>query len=98
MENTQDLECLNCGSERVVVGSLRGMGGMGGKGGTYFLADETKAGWVTLEHPGIRLSKKSAAVVCLDCGSIIASLDKEEVARKLNRYGADELKSRLGLN
>ena len=87
MENTQDLECLNCGSERVVVGSIR----FKGNGWPVFLADETKAGWV-------RLSKKSAAVVCLDCGSIIASLDKEEVARKLNRYGADELKSRLGLN
>jgi len=94
MENTQDLECLNCGSERVVVGSIR----FKGNGWPVFLADETKAGWVTLEHPGIRISKKSTAVVCLDCGSINASLDKEEVARKLNRYGADELKSRLGLN
>ena len=94
MENTRDLDCVNCGSVRVAVGSLRGMG----QGGPYFLADERKTGWVTVEHPGIRIPNKTSAVACLDCGSLNAFLDKDEVARKLNKYGADKLKSRLGLS
>ena len=94
MEKAQDLKCLNCDSERVVVGAISATG----TGWPIFLADETKTGWVTVEHPGIPLNKVSTAVACLDCGWIRASLDKEEATRKLSKYGTDELKSRVGLD
>jgi len=34
----------------------------------------------------------------MDCGLVWLSTDTKEAARKLGKYGTDELKSRLGLD
>ena len=51
-----------------------------------------------MEHPAILLNDTPRSVLCVDCGLVWLSTDPKEAARKLGKYGTDELKSRLGLD
>ncbi len=46
MENAEDLICLHCDSDRVVVGKINK-----GNPPAVFIADELKKTWLTIEHP-----------------------------------------------
>ena len=93
MENAQDLRCLHCDSDRVVVGKINKWNQP-----AFFSADQLKKTWVTMEHPHIVIEKNSLAVLCLNCNLVWTSVNEEEATRKLRKYGTDELKSRVGLD
>ena len=99
MENAQDLKCLHCDSERVVVGHMHTKGkDITGIGLSMFKANELKKMWITKEDPALPIYDENGAVLCLDCGLVWTSVNVEDATRKLSKYGTDELKSRVGLD
>ncbi len=90
MPSSSSCLCSRCNSDRVVSGALRTFAA----NTPLFLADELAPAWLTTEHPTL----KAESALCMDCGLVWLSTDTKEAARKLSKYGTDELKSRLGLD
>ena len=88
MPGSSSCLCSRCNSDRVVSGVLHAA--------TYlkFQVNELAPAWLTTE----RTTLKTESALCMDCGLVWLSTDTKEAARKLGKYGTDELKSRLGLD
>ena len=85
-----DRKCIQCDSDRVVAGQLKGFGSTPT---TIFSPNEIAPAWIRLESPAIT----AESLLCVACGLVWLSADPKQVEEKLSKYGTDELKSRLGL-
>jgi hypothetical protein len=99
MDN-ENYKCPNCGSNRVVSGKVA----LGDDGRGFEFLEIKKLGWLQYD-PGnrgvdMRFDFFSSAKVCLDCGkgnaSFTFSVDTKKAVKKLNKWGTDALKARLG--
>ncbi len=86
------LQCLRCGSERIVAGNVQG----------YFTPYERKAfapAWFRNETPDIRIGgdvmEEGHACICLDCGLFWSSVNLDEANYAIQAWGTKELQDRI---
>ena len=99
MESKSALSCLACNSERVVVGrvnihKVRKLHPWSSVA-PAFTPNELQKNH--LWPPGLRIEPEAGAVLCVDCGLVWTSVNTADAEQKLNKYGSQDLKSRLGL-
>ena len=85
-------KCPFCAGTRVVCGRL-----VADDYGGYFEPDQIRVpGWRKATGIGTTVPTKPEAGACLHCGKIWGELDPADLEKLLSKYGADELKARLG--
>ncbi len=96
-------KCAACGSVHVVSGQLNLLGDGVATSGFTFTELKALNSWEELYRPlrGIDVHEREpgSATLCLDCGSVGASLivDVKEARKVLEKWGTDAVKARLAI-
>lgn len=88
----QTIKCFRCGSHRVVRGNVLG------HKGRRPLFRPRKSKFFKLAWTSPHLKVEHDSYVCLDCGLFWSITDAATARKKVDQWGKEDLKERLGLN